>query len=210
MKKEIKYWIILLIPFIFVILKWDAFPDEVAIHYNIEGEADNWAKKEIGLFIGPVMNVGIYLLLLLLPLIDPRKMNYSLFEKKYSAIRLIVHLFLLFVFSITTFDALGYEINTAQWIQIGILALFMILGNYMGAVKPNYFVGVRTPWTLENETVWKKTHNLTAKLWVGLSAILLVIQLFFFIKWVLIPYIVIITVIPLTYSYIIYKKLQKQ
>ncbi len=210
MKKEIKYWIILLIPFVFIYLKWDEFPEQVAIHFNINGEADGWAKKEVGVLMGPLMNIGIYLILLIIPLIDPRKLNYALFEKKYGSIRLIIHLFFLFICFIISAEALDYKINTSQWMQIGIAGLFMVLGNYLKAVKPNYFVGVRTPWTLENETVWKKTHNVTAKLWVTLSAIVLIIQLFVFVSWIMAPYVIIIATVPIIYSFIEYKKIKKQ
>src|ERR1043166_6580261 len=112
----------------------------------------------------PLMNVGLYFLFMILPKIDPRKKNYELFESKYRVIRVILHAFFNFAFFVTIFYALGYHFNLSMLIMYGVLCLFLILGNYMGNIRPNFFMGIRTPWTLSSETVWMKTHRLTAKI----------------------------------------------
>jgi len=106
--------------------------------------------------------------------------------------------------------SLGFHVNFVFLITFGVLLMFLILGNYMGKFSANYFIGIRTPWTLENEEVWNHTHRLTGKLWVGSSLIMLVVRLMvnnevFF--YIFIPYVLIIVIIPILYSYLYYKRL---
>ena len=96
----------------------------------------------------------------------------------------------------------------------GVLILFMVLGNYFGKLRPNYFVGIRTPWTLENETVWLKTHRLGGKVWVYGSLIMLIAKFLLpmepFFIFIFIGFTLIIALIPIVYSYLLYKKMEKE
>jgi len=208
LKSDWLIWIIILVPYFFVAWFWDKFPDQVPTHFGLDGAPDDYSSKVTGLLLFPGINILMYFLFLVLPKIDPRKKNYALFADKYKTIRLVLHSFLSFTIMTTIFFSLGYQFNMNFMILYGVLVLFLILGNLMGNVRHNYFVGVRTPWTLANEEVWIKTHRLTAKVWVFGTLITMAIlpflpetETFFGI------YIGVITVIPIVYSYFLFRKI---
>ena len=206
LKKEWLNWIIILLPFVFIALNWEKFPDRIPTHFNFEGVADDYSSKVTGLILFPGINIGLYLLLLLIPYIDPRKKNYSMFEGKWRIIRTFLHVFLSFMTLITCFISLGYKIDVGNVVCIGVLALFMVIGNYMGNIRSNYFIGIRVPWTLENETVWNLTHRFAGRIWVW-GSILMIILIYFFplAKWLMLPYGIIVALVPIIYSYFKYK-----
>lgn len=207
LKREALILAILLLPFVLIILKWNAFPDQVPMHFNAKGEVDRVGDKVPGLLLTPLMNIGLYFLFMVLPKIDPRRMNYAKFEDKYRMIRLSIHIFMTFIFVLIAAHSLGYRFGFPKMVLYGVLLLFLVLGNYFRTVRPNYFIGVRTPWTLANEVVWTKTHRFTASLWVITSLIMMAVLPFLgHIETVLIVYIAIVTVIPIGYSYIVFRR----
>jgi uncharacterized membrane protein len=184
-------------------------PDTVPIHFNAEGIADDWGAKWINAFILPSIGVAIYLLLLLIPKIDPKK-NIENFQKPLAAVRILMALFFVAIYAFVMIQSLDQEVNMIMYVLIAIGGLIMILGNYMNSVKQNYFIGVKTPWTLESEYVWKKTHRLTSKLWV--TAGLIIIGLSFVLAesssaaTIFISIVVLVSLIPVLYSYFLFKK----
>ena len=210
LKNDWLTWIILLLPLVFIAMYWDKFPDQIPTHFNIKGEPDDYSGKAFGLFLMPAINVMMYFLFLAMPIIDPSRKNYGLFQDKFKAIRMILHVFFTLIFFIVSTYALGYKFNMTMLIFYSVLTLFLLLGNYMGNVRHNYFIGVRTPWTLANEEVWTKTHRLTAKLWVFSTLIMMCILPFVPEPEVaFITYVIMISVIPIIYSYIIFRKIEK-
>lgn len=208
------HWILIVImlvtPFIGIAIFWQQIPAEVPIHYNFEGEADNYAPKGFGVFVMPVVNIFLFLLLYYLPKIDPKK-KVSLDSQGYVTLILLMVAFFFVMFGFELSKFIGQPILENQFIVMFPL-LFLILGNYLSKLRPNYFFGVRTPWTLENEEVWRRTHRFTGRVWmIGsllffLAAILASEQLSL---WMFLVFIVVIVLIPLAYSYIIYRKLIK-
>jgi uncharacterized membrane protein len=212
-QKEWLYLILLLIPFIFIALYWNDFTDKIPVHWNFSGEIDKFTQKEIGVFLIPGLNVIFYIMFLLLPKIDPRKDNYTLFRTSYNVLRLSIIGFLFFINIIVFLSSLGYKLNVGYIVIFLTLVLFLIFGNFMGKLKSNYFVGIKTPWSLENQDIWNKTHRFSGKLWVSLSLIMIVITfilplniltVFYFI------YIAVIVLVPIFYSYILYLSFKKQ
>jgi uncharacterized membrane protein len=210
-KTEIIILLLLALPFVYLAFTWDQFPERVPIHFNVNGEPDNYASKTVGLLLLPAINFLTYLTLKYLPKIDPRKENYKLFAGRYKAIRLLTHLFMVFVFFLVTTATLHSSFLQPKLLLIGLALMFMLLGNYLSAVRPNFFVGIRTPWTLSSEEVWKKTHRFTGILWVAASIIFLIIIIFSerVSPAILLSYISFITIIPIVYSYLLYQKLPK-
>ena len=212
LKKE---WFVipfLLVPFIVSFILWDQIPEEVPTHFNISGEADDWGPKWINAIMLPLIGVGVYVLLLVLPLIDPKK-KISNTQKPVAAIRIVTSIFFVGIYAFVMAASLGVEINFASYIIVGVGMLILIIGNYMNSIKSNYFIGIRTPWTLENPDVWKKTHRFGSKVWV-IGGLLMMISGF-------IPAIIesalFITIIvsvlaglPIIYSYLVYKKLESR
>ena len=208
LKKEWINWIIILIPFVFIAMRWNEFPEQIPTHFGFDGQPDSYGTKLTGLILFPGVNVLLYLVMLFVTLLDPRKKNYALFEGKWRIIRTFLHLFLAFITIVICLVSLGYNVNVGSMVCFGILALCLVLGNYMGTIRSNYFIGIRVPWTLENETVWNLTHRLASRIWV-FGSLLMMVVLFIFpsFNWLFFPFILLITLIPVIYSYIKYKQL---
>ena len=157
--------LILLIPFLVSWSVWDLLPEQVPIHFNIQGEADDWGPRWINAFLMPLIGLGLYFFLLIVPTIDPKNQ----IENKQEALRIIriaTSLFMVVVYGVVMGQSLGYDWNITQIIFAATGLLFLLLGQAMKSVKPNYFMGIRTPWTLENEHVWNRTHAWSGTLWV--------------------------------------------
>ncbi len=211
LKREWLLWLVILAPLVLVLAKWNEFPERVPMHWNIEGEVDRYGGKA-ALFIGPGLNLAVYLLLIFLPKIDPRKKNYDLFSGAYFIIRSGITVFLSLLGVVTIFASLGAALNVGLIVILSVLGLFLILGNQFSRIRPNYFVGLRTPWTLNNTEVWTKTHRLAGRVWVAATLLMMVLVWFLpldvFVS-LFIVYIVVIVAIPAVYSWKLHKSLEK-
>ena len=207
-------WLILatlIVPFLVLAFTWNMFPEEVPIHFDMDGNPDRYARKVFGLLIFPGLNILLYLFLILVPRIDPKRKNYELFEDKYRIIRLIIHLFIAFVFFVIAAYTLGYTVDITRMVMYGVIVILLVFGNYMGNIRMNYFVGIRTPWTLASEMVWRKTHRFTARLWVSACMAMLIGLPFIPGGYIiaLLVFVGVITVIPIVYPYIVYRSLPR-
>ena len=210
LKKEWPFLLILLITFIAAIMVYPYMPDQVPIHWNVKGQVDNYGSRLFGTFFLPVLNIIMYVMLIVMPKIDPKQANYSKFGSSYLVIRYALHIFFALIFTLTVFASLGYDINISKWIAVGVAILFIVMGNIMGRVKHNYFVGFRFPWTLANEEVWRKTHQVGAKAMVlgGLGSLIGAILTSGSISFVILMIGIFVPMIFTTiYSYLLYKKL---
>lgn len=208
-KKEIIILCVLIAPIIYMLIVWKQIPEQVPIHFNLKGEADNYGSK----YLFPLLHIGLYLLLLILPKIDPRKKNYEIFSSTYFKLRFVLILFFSVIIFLIITNGIGMHVNMERILVTGLLLLFTIMGNYLGNIRPNWFIGIRTPWTLENETVWKKTHFMAGKLWFWAGLAGLVLSFFLtgrILHYIIIAIVLIISITPLVYSFIIFKKMDKR
>ncbi|WP_318310687.1 SdpI family protein [Flagellimonas crocea] len=208
LKKELPIIGIVLLPFLYLAYIWDQLPEKVPLHYNIKGEIDRYGDKSELILIPIMLPLLIYVLLLVVPYIDPKKQIQKMGNKYYSLkfiLTLITSVMALFIIHSTK----GGSLANPTFIFLIIGVTYLILGNYFKTIKANYFIGIRTPWTLESEYVWKKTHKLGGKVWFvgGILAIIssLVLPLQTNIK-VFLAITVIITLVPVVYSYVLFKK----
>ncbi len=205
-------WLILsliLLGFVLGAYFYPSLPDKVPTHWNASGEVNGYGSKLFGAFGLPGISLGTYLMYLLLPYIDPKRKNYADFKSTYQFLKYLIIIFFLGLEVMTLLIASGVIVNKPIFIQLMISLLFILIGNVMGRFKHNYFVGVRTPWTLANEEVWRKTHRLAAPLWV-LGGIINILLAFMGTNYTGIGFIVIIAVIsivPIGYSYIAYRQI---
>jgi len=160
--------------FIMVAIALPQAPDSIPIHWNAAGEPDGYAGKVFGLLIMPLITLGIYASIFVLPLIDPKGKNYERFWNVFLIIRTIIILPLVCGHTIIFFWAIGIEISVNTILPMVIGFMLIVLGNYMGKLRPTWFVGIRTPWTLSSEESWNKTHRLGGWLFV-VSGLALVI-----------------------------------
>lgn len=210
-KKEWPILLLLLAPFITSMIIWDLVPETVPIHFNIYGEADDFGPKWIILYLIPAIAISIYLMLLLLPHIDPKKRIKSS-QKPIAAIRVVTSVFFVGLYIIIVLISMGEVIAIETYIVVAVGFLFLIIGNYLNSVKQNYFIGIRTPWALENSTVWKKTHRLGSKIWM-IGGIIILLSPLLGLETILGISIILIAAIPMVfipviYSYIAYKKIE--
>lgn len=154
-------------------LLYPGLPDRLPTHWNIHGQVDGTMPKIQGLLVPLGINLGLYILLLAIPYLDPKK-KMAQFRNTYGWIRLSVHIFMALLFVAMMANSLGYKISMDRIVPALVSILIIILGNLMGKMRPNYFIGIRTPWTLESPTVWQKTHRISGPVWVAAGLVGLV------------------------------------
>ncbi|WP_105615972.1 SdpI family protein [Vallitalea okinawensis] len=151
-------FIIAMISFIFNILLLPFLPEQIPMHWNIYGQVDRYDNKYFVLLLAglPILMYGLGKVL---PKIDPKRENYKKHAKSYHLIMTLIMLFFIYINWIVLASSLGYGVDTSIWVNFGIGVLFIIMGNYMPKIRHNYFVGVKTPWTIADEDTWNKTHR---------------------------------------------------
>jgi len=206
-KKELPLILMIIAAFAITIYFYPMLPDRIPTHWNFKGEIDGYSGKLSGAYLLPVMNLIMYGLFILIPLLDPKKENYKLFSSTYIFFRYLFHIYFLAFHAVIIAAALGYDVDMGRFVMFGISMLFMLMGNVMGRVKHNYFIGIRTPWTLASEEVWKKTHRLAALLWTVAGFIGIILALFRInLIWMLIVMLIASSLIPTAYSYILFNR----
>lgn len=156
-KQTIILLTISILSFIGHLFVYPILPDEVPIHWNVYGEADNWAGKPATLFLA-LLPLLMLFLFLVIPKIDPRGKNYEKHQKAYQVFITFLILFFNVLLWITNALCLGYPVPIERLVPIGVGILLLVTGNYMPQIRTNYTLGIKNPWTLESEWVWKKTH----------------------------------------------------
>ncbi|MFT9498081.1 SdpI family protein [Anaerosolibacter sp.] len=158
---KINKWLILIILLsaIGTIFVYQQLPSMVPGHWNLNGEVDRYNSKEF-VFFTALLPLGLYILMVFLPNLDPKKASYLKHEKAYAMVQTSIVIFLIAIHWLIIIMALGYDVNIGRVIRVGLGLLFVIMGNYMSQIRHNYFFGIKNPWTLASEEVWTKTHRL--------------------------------------------------
>ncbi|WP_407312876.1 SdpI family protein [Desulfosporosinus sp. SB140] len=209
LKKDWPILLLIVLGFALGVYFYPSLPDRVPIHWNAQGEVNGYGSKLFGTFGIPSIILGLYIMFVALPFIDPKRKNYSSFESTYQFLKYLLVIFFLGMELITLLIASGMVVNRPILIQVMISLLFILLGNVMGRLKHNYFMGIKTPWTLASEEVWRKTHRLAAPLWVfgGIINILLALMGMTFNGISFIIILAVIAIVPIVYSYLAYREL---
>ena len=183
-------------------------PARVPTHWNAAGEVDGYSGRAFGAFGLPVIMLGLTLLLLGLPLIDPLRKNIESFIAEYYVFVAVFELFFLMLYVQTILWALGTEISMNAVISAGCGILFLAVGWMIGRAKRNFFIGIRTPWTLMSDEVWDRTHKLGSKLFyaAGVCALLGVFAPDYAMWLIMVPTIA-AALITYAYSYFIYQQI---
>lgn len=208
LKKELPLIAIVLLPILYLAYIWNQLPNKVGIHWNLTGEIDRYGDKYDLVLIAILLPLLVYIIFLVAPKIDPKN-RLKKMGNKLQTIKFILTTFMSMLALLIIYSAKNQSFTNPNYIILLIGILFIILGNYFKTIKANYFIGIRTPWTLENEKVWKETHKLSGKMWfvggilVVISSLILEKQPNFTLFLIITG---IITIIPIIYSYIIFKK----
>ncbi|HTS88052.1 MAG TPA: SdpI family protein [Gemmatimonadales bacterium] len=172
-RTEWPLWGILGVMFVIVAVNWHAVPDQMPVHWGLSGQPDRWGGRAEGLLLLPCVAVGLYLILLLAPRIDPGRANYVSFATSYAAIRFVLLLVLLGVQVATILAARGVPIDISRIVPLLVGALMAFLGSVFSRLRPNWFIGIRTPWTLSSKRSWDETHHLGGWVFIILGLLLM-------------------------------------
>ncbi len=199
--------LIIIASFAVGIYLYNSLPDQMVSHWNADGQPDDYMSKFWGVFLFPIISVGLAILFIFIPKIDPLKKNIEKFRKYFDWFIVLFLLFMLYMYMITILWNLGHVFDMNRVILPAFAALFFYIGVMTEHAKRNWFIGIRTPWTLSNEVVWNKTHKLAGKLFKG-AAIISLIGLFFrdYALWFLLIPVIGVSVYALVYSYFEYQK----
>lgn len=191
------------------LLLWERLPEQIASHWNIQDEVDGYMPKFWGVLMMPLVTLGMLLLFLVLPAIDPLKANIARFRPVFNLFILCIIGFMLYIHGLTLAWALGYQnfkMSAAMLPFMGLL--FIVIGWLMRSAKRNFFIGIRTPWTLSSDSVWDQTHRVGSVLFIA-SGVLAVIGGFFggmTAFWFLFAPLMLTSLFLVVYSYILYQR----
>jgi len=209
-RTELVILIAVIFSFIIGIYLYPRMPEQMASHWNAQGKVDDYMSRFWGVFLMPFVFVGLALLFIAIPRIDPLKKNIEKFRKHYDGFIIIFFIFMFLVYVQTILWNLGTEISPNIVIPIGLGFLFFYIGILLENAKRNWFIGIKTPWTLSSENVWNKTHNLGSKMFKIAGIIVLVGFLFqeYIIYFTMVP-VLFIALYLVVYSYVEYQKDKK-
>ena len=206
-------WLFIIAPAVYLAIVWNTLPETIAMHFNLKGDIDRYGSKNelvTMILILIAVNAVVYLLLPQVYRIDPKR--YAAENKdRLFRIAFAVAVFIAAVLCLIIYSSIHGNIKfSMRFILAGVGLMLAVVGNYIYNIKPNYFAGIRLPWTLNNDENWKRTHLLGGKLLFGGGLLIAVICLFAPFMFSMITLFVVLSVVTLItciYSYRLYKKL---
>ena len=156
---------------------YQRLPETIPTHWDVNGQVNGWSSRAFGAWITPVLLLGLWALVRILPAIDPRGANYAKFGGAFEAIIESLMLFLLAMHILVLRAGLGQSAPMQRVVPIGVGFLLIVVGNLLPRMRPNWFIGIRTPWTLSSDRVWEKTHRFGGRVFFA-GGILIVLSAF--------------------------------
>ena len=182
-------------------------PAQVPTHWNMQGQVNDHMPRFWGAAISPLMIVFLAFLTWLLPVISPRRFEIAPFAHVYTLVMLAAQGLVLVLGVCMLLAGAGYAVPIPMIAMLGTGVFFMLIGNYMGKLRKNFFIGIRTPWTLASDAVWERTHRLGGWLFMLAGALVIVFTLADTPPWLPLAVLIGAAVVPLVYSFVIYKRL---
>lgn len=195
--------IVCLLPIILAVIVYKKLPDKVPIHFNFSGEPDTYAPKAVAVFGFPVLLAVGNLIQNFMVSKDPKTNNVSLAMKTLT--KWLVPISSIIFVPMTILFALGVNIPLNRIVPVIIGVIIIVTGNYLPKCKQNYTIGIKIPWTLNSEANWNKTHRFAGFIWV-IGGLMIMANVFISFIWLMILIIIILTIAPLVYSYLLFKK----
>lgn len=197
--------------FVAAIAFYPLLPEQVPSHWNAAGEVNGYLPRGWGAFLMPVLAIAILALLIVIPRIDPKRENIVKFRLYLDDFILALLVFLAYIHLLTMFAALGSPLAIGRWMAPGIALLFWVAGTLVAHAEPNWTAGIRTPWTLSSETVWRKTHILGGKLFRASAVIALLGAILpgTVAFWFILAPALATAALTVVYSYVVYRREQR-
>jgi len=198
---------IIIVSFVIAISIYPQMPDPMPSHWNTQGQVDGYMPKFLGMFLMPLISVGLLLLFIVIPRIDPLKHNIEKFRGYFDGFVVLILLFLLYIYMLTLFWSANITFGMTQAIIPAIAILFFYIGILVSKAKRNWFIGIRTPWTLSSDKVWNKTHSRGGKLFMAAGVIAMFGLLFGdYAIWLILVPVLASALYLVVYSYFEYQK----
>ena len=206
-KKNLKTLIItsvvILLPILAGILLWNQLPDPMPSHWNASGEIDGWSSKPFAIFGLPLIMLAAQWLCMLGTAADPKKNNHP--EKILHLVLWIIPVLSVVMHTVVYMIALGYGVRMEVIMPVLMGVIFTIIGNYLPKCKQNYTIGIKIPWTLNNEENWNKTHRFAGWLWSA-CGLLVILTGFIGGFWLFMIVTLLMVFAPIIYSYLLHRK----
>jgi uncharacterized membrane protein len=187
---------------------YPSLPDAVPSHWNIQGEVDGYLSKPWGVIILPLSAILVFVVMRLIPVISPKGYRTESFANVVHIFQVAMVGFMSIVAILVLLAASGVNVPMNESIFAMLGVMFMVIGNYLGKTRKNFFLGIRTPWTLASDEVWGRTHRLAGRLFILQGLIMLSGVLFEIPIAVLIGMVGVIVVVPVVYSYVVYRRVE--
>ena len=193
---------------IFSVVVYNRLPESVATHFNARGEADGWSSRALAALLLPAIAAGVVLVFNMLPRMLPRREHLESFASSYWLFANLVVAFMCALHVVVLGRALGWPVSIPTAVLLGIGSLFVVLGNVLPRTRSNWFLGIRTPWTLESESVWRETHRVGGRTFIAGGVVTMAaafmpaeIQ-----PWIAMTALVIGAFVPVVYSFLVWRK----
>lgn len=199
--------IVILIPILIGIVFWDKLPDQVPAHWDMNGNVDDYLTKAQAVFIMPLVLVAFQWICALGTSLDPKRKNIN--DKMFTLVLWIIPVISLLCNSFVYVTALGHKVSVEIIMPLFMGVLFIIIGNYLPKCKQSYTLGIKLPWTLDDEENWNKTHRMAGFLWV-IGGVVIMATAFLGAFWLFFVVLIPMVIVPTVYSYLLYKKSKKE
>jgi uncharacterized membrane protein len=190
------------------VVAYPSMAERVPTHWNMQGEVDGWSSRFVVAWVIPLVMATMLVIFRILPHIDPRRANYEKFRGAYDAIVITIMVFMTGLHMLLLASATGSEVPIARVIPAAVGAFFMVLGVLLPRAHPNWFIGIRTPWTMTSDVAWERTHRLGGTLFL-LSGVLTVLASVVTPRqaaWVLIVSASVTGVTVIAYSFVVWRR----
>jgi len=189
------------------LMVWPGAPAEIPVHWTVDGSVDGYGGKIEGLLGLPLLALAIYLLMRYLPRIDPGRANYARFGGAYTTLRAGIVVLMAVLYGVILSSVLKHPLDVSRVVPVAVGALFVLIGSVLGKVRPNWFVGIRTPWTMSSKISWVRTHRLGGWLFMALGVLFAATGTFKLgsFGFVVIGAVIAVVVILFGYSYVVWR-----
>jgi uncharacterized membrane protein len=197
-----------LVTLIFSAVVLNDLPEQVPTHFNVQGEPDDWSSRIFAAFMIPVVSMLLVVLFNVFPKISPRRQNLDRFSDTYWLIANASIAFLGALHVLVLGRALGWPVDISSATLLGVGIMFMIIGNVLPRTRSNWWMGIRTPWTMESDDVWRATHRLAGKTFMigGAFTVIAALLPMSLRPWIAIGALAIAGFIPVIYSYLYWRR----
>ena len=145
---------------------YSSLPERMPTHWNIHGEVDGWSSRAFGCLVGPALLLLPLLFLAVGDWLSPKHFKVGDFRSTFNYLMVILAVFLAYLHALVLTAALHPQRSFARWLIVGMFLFFAWLGNLLGKTRRNFWIGIRTPWTLASDPVWIATHRFGGRVFV--------------------------------------------